>query len=166
MAPGGPLAGNALPARRTPLRARRPAGRSRRPPGEFTPRVKLLVRARAGRGDPCEAVCESCGVFLGIGGGEFQRRAARGAGGSRDSVINGAANCVLLCPSCHRRAETRDREMGTGAQGFWIGHGSTPEFDPRLVPVLLYANGSSGIPVWLPEDGGEYLYERPEGIAA
>jgi hypothetical protein len=154
-----------------PVLTGRPSVWSLTGPGEFTVRVKRLIRLRAGNGDPSQAECESCGIFLGTDGGEFQHRTSRGAGGCRDSVINGPAGGVLLCGAaalgtgCHGRAERRVREMRDDAQGFWIRHGTTPGFDPRLVPVLWHANGGSGLPVWLGEDG-EYLYTRPRELAA
>jgi hypothetical protein len=131
--------------------------------------VKRLVRKRAGRGDIHEAQCEACGCWLGRDAGEFQRRAARGAGGCRDTVIGGCANCALMCPPCRRRAEDRDEHMGMGAGGFWIGHGTAPEYDPRNVPIMLYGKRAGGgeITVWLAAggkgpDGTGYLYQCPE----
>jgi hypothetical protein len=146
-------------------------------PSEFSPKVKLLVRKRAGRGDIFEAQCEACPQWLGKHYGEFQHRAARGAGGCKDAVINGPANCALMCPPCHRRAESRDPAMGSDlhlaedAAGFWIKHGTEPEFDPRSVPILLMSPGGSGLPVYLAADGlgpdgTGYLLQRPELAAA
>jgi len=143
------------------------------PPSEFTPKVKLLVRKRAGRGDVFDAACEACGQWLGEHYGEFQHRAARGTGGCKDAVINGPSNCCLMCGPCHRRAEARDPAMGSDrhlaedAAGFWIKHGDTPEYDPRLVPILLMSPGGSELPVYLAADGlgpdgTGYLYQRPE----
>ena len=85
-------------------------------------------------------------------------------------MINGPANCALMCHGCHRRAEDRDRDMGMGAQGFWIGHGTTAEFDPRNVAIALHGEGS-GITVYLAEDGlgpdgTGYLLEAPKELAA
>jgi hypothetical protein len=142
-------------------------------PSEFTAKVRLAVRKRAGRGDIFDALCEACGKWLGEKGGEFQHRAARGSGGCRDTVINGPANCALMCPGCHRRAESRDPAMGSDlhlaedAAGFWIKHGTEPEFDPRTVPILLMSPGGSGLPVYLAADGlgpdgTGYLLQRPE----
>jgi hypothetical protein len=137
------------------------------PPSEFTPRVKLLVRKRAGQGDIHEAACEACGRWLGEKAGEFQHRVARGAGGCKDAVINGPSNCCFMCPPCHRRAESRDPRMGIKWGGFWLEHGTTPAFDPRLVPILLASRHGSGIQVWLAADGigpdGDgYLRQKPE----
>jgi hypothetical protein len=145
-------------------------------PPEFTPRVKLLVRRRAGRGDIFDALCEACGAWLGEHGGEFQHRAARGAGGCRDAVINGPANAALLCGSallrtgCHGACERRSAHMGMDAAGFWLEHGTTPDYDPRRVPVLLHGR-DGGLKVWLAadgrgDDGSGYLYQRPESGAA
>ncbi len=142
-----------------------------KPPAEFTPRVKLLVRKRAGRGDIFEAACEACGRWLGEEAGEFQHRAARGAGGCRARVINGPANCALLCPECHRKAEARNPHMAMDAGGFWLEHGTTSEYDPRNVAILLHSTGGSGAPFFLAEDGlgpdgTGYLYQAPKELAA
>jgi hypothetical protein len=133
--------------------------------------VKLLVRKRAGNGDEFQARCEAHGGWLGRDAGEFQHRAARGAGGYRDAVINGPANCVLLCPECHRRAESRAEDMSMRDKGFWIEHGTTPEYDPRLIPVKLASEHGSGILVFLAADGlgpdgTGYLLESPGRCAA
>ena len=135
------------------------AERKRKPAREtgFPPRVRLAIRARAGNGDPEQAECELCAWWLGPDGGEIQHRAARGAGGCRDSVINGPANGALLCPPCHRDCEARDEHLGMDGAGFWIKHGTTPEFDPRNVPVMWHARAGSGVSLRLGEDG-EYLY--------
>jgi len=149
----GSAAGNLIPA----------------PPSEFTPKVKRLVRARAGSGDPFDALCEAGGEWLGVDGGEFQHRAARGAGGCKDAVVNGPANCCLLCPECHRRAESRDERMGMDWAGFWIEHGTTTAYDPRNVPILLASPHGSGIQVYLAADGlgpdrTGYLLQAPDGV--
>ena len=104
----------------------------------FSRSVKLAVRARAGDGVAEVAGCESCGTWLGRYGGEIQHRAARGAGGCRDEVINSTANGALLCRPCHRICEDRDEHMGMDAAGFWIKHGTTPEFDPRNVRIMWH----------------------------
>lgn len=137
------------------------------PSGEFSDKTKLLVRRRAGRGDEYDARAECCGAELGRDAGEFQHRAARGAGGCRDEIINGPANCLLMCPEHHRQAEDRDEDLGIGGAGFWLKHGTTPEFDPRNVPVRLHgrrylylaADGRG-------PDGTGYLYQRPQAVAA
>ena len=140
-------------------------------PGEFTPKVKRLVRTRAGWGDPFDAQCEGCGRWLGPAAGEFQHRAARGAGGCRDEVINGPANCLLLCRTCHLEAEERRRDLSQDGAGFWIEHGNGPDYDPRLAAVMLGALGDSGVTVWLAadglgDDGTGYLLQPPEAVAA
>jgi hypothetical protein len=140
-------------------------------PAEFTPKVKLAVRKRAGRGDIFEALCEACGAWLGEKAGEFQHRAARGAGGCKDEVINGPGNCALMCPECHRKAEARDPHLAMDAGGFWVRHGTTSEFDPRNVPIMLHSAGGSGLTVFLAADGlgpdgTGYLFEAPKELAA
>jgi hypothetical protein len=128
----------------------------------FSPRVRKLVRTRAGNGFPEQACCESCGVWLGETGGEHQHRVARGAGGCKDAVINGPANCALMCYVCHRRAESRNPRYEMEARGFVIRHGKGPEFDPRYVPLILLGD----VEVWLSETEARYLYEAPIEAAA
>jgi hypothetical protein len=139
-------------------------------PSEFTPKVKLLVRKRAGRGDEFQALCEGCTRWLGRDAGEFQHRLARGRGGCRDAIVNGPANCLLLCRACHMEAEERRRDLSQDGAGFWIEHGNGPDYDPRLTAVMLGALGSSGVPVYLAADGlgpdgTGYLLQAPEVAA-
>jgi hypothetical protein len=161
---GKPMKAGRPMARGTGIARTAPKPRPARDTG-FPLRVRLLIRARAGNGDPEAAECEMGGEWLGLLGGEIQHRAARGAGGCRDSVINGPANGALLCPSCHRDCEARDEHLGMDGAGFWIRHGTTPEFDPRSVSVMWHARAGSGIELWLGTDG-RYLYAGPEAVAA
>jgi hypothetical protein len=142
----------AVPGQTAPRRA------ARRETG-FPRQVKLLVRKRAGDGDPNDAQCEACPAWLGPDGGEIQHIVARGMGGTSLAVKNSAANAALLCYRCHRLAESRDPEMR--AKGFWLPQGS----DPRLEPMMLFSAYGSGVLVWRSEDGG-YLLAAPEGLAA
>ena len=141
----------------------------------FSRAVKLGVRKRAGNGSVEDAVCEACGKWLGRYDGEVQHRAARGAGGCADEVIGGYANAALLCGhgaapircGCHGACEDRKPEMGMDDKGFWIKHGTTPAFDPRLVPVKLASEHGSRILVYLAADGlgpdgTGYLLQAPE----
>lgn len=139
-----------------------PLARTRRDTG-FPRAVKLATRRRAGGGDITAACCEACRTWLGAHGGDIQHRLARGMGGSTSRVINGLANALLLCRSCHQRCEARDPEMETG--GFWIRSGNGPDHDPRFVPVLLGLVRGGGTRVWLSETGG-YLPHAPEGTEA
>jgi hypothetical protein len=132
---------------------------------EFTPDVEALIRTRAGHGDAELAECESCGFSLEDGGGEVVPRQEGSPSSFACDVLTGAANGLLMCGHCVARHWRRPREMRDDAQGFWIRHGTTPGFDPRLVPILWHANGGSGLPVWLGEDG-EYLHTRPRELAA
>lgn len=151
-----------------PVSARResakaaPRTRTRTETG-FSRAVKLLVRTRAGNGDPDEARCECCGVWLGRYEGQIQHLVARGMGGTSNPVLSTAANGALLCGTAqsgdHGLAESRDREMG--AKGFWLPQGT----DPRLVPMMLASEHGSGITVWRSVDG-RYLFEAPEADAA
>ena len=124
----------------------------------FPAAVKLLIRTRAGGGDPNQARCEHCGAFLGGSDGEFQHIVARGMGGTRSPVLSTAANGSLLCPWSHRLAESRSPQME--AAGFWLRQGT----DPRLVPMMLASPHGSGVLVWRSEDG-RYLPESPEAAA-
>jgi len=125
----------------------------------FSPRVRLLVRTRAGGGDPHDACCEACGIWLGEHGGQIQHIVARGMGGTSNPVLKTAANGSLLCGTAqtgdHGRAERRDPEMK--ARGFWLPQGT----DPRLAPMTLFG----GVEVWRSEDG-RYLDESPQGSVA
>ena len=133
----------------------------------FSERVRLLVRTRAGGGDPHDACCEACGIWLGEDKGQVQHRVARGSGGCKDPVINSPANAALLCGTpftgCHGACEARDKPaaMEMNTRGFWIKHGTTLEFDPRYVKVILLG----GVEQWLSEDG-RYLDEPPIEEAA
>ena len=138
--------GNGL-SRRAPLRNRpreaagQPQRRTRRDTG-FSPKVKLQVRTRAGNGDPDDARCECCGIWLGRYGGQVQHIVARGMGGTSNPVLATAANGALLCGTAqsgdHGLAESRDAEMG--AKGFWLPQGT----DPRTVPMMLASEHGSG----------------------
>jgi hypothetical protein len=134
----------------------------------FSRSVKLKVRTRAGNGDPDNAKCECCGIWLGRRHGQVQHRVGRGAGGCTDAVINGLANAALLCGTphsgCHGKATAFDRDLAAEAKGFWIKRGTTAEHDPRCVPIMLASGRGSGVRVWLSEDGG-YLFKAPEAAA-
>ena len=121
----------------------------------FSTRIRLLVRTRAGSGDPYDACCECCGIHLGLHGGQVQHIVARGMGGTSNPVLRTAANGALLCGTAqtgdHGRAENRDPEMK--AKGFWLPQGT----DPRLMPMTLFG----GVTVWRSETEARYLYERP-----
>ena len=141
------------------------------PPGRFSEATRLLVRTRAGDGWPDDASCEGCWRGLGTYGGDYQHRAARGSGGCRDGIVNGPANCLLLCRLCHSEAEERRRDLSQDGAGFWIEHGTGLDYDPRFVAVLLGALGDHGITRWLAADGKGldgtgYLEHPPLGVAA
>lgn len=134
----------------------------------FSARVKLLVRVRAGNGEITDACCESCGRWLGRYGGQVHHRLGRQAGGCKLTVVNCAANALLLCGTsltgCHGLATA----MGDGMKsaGFVIEHGNDPMLhDPRYVPIKRHALGPSEVLVWLPEDGGPYMFSAPEVAA-
>jgi hypothetical protein len=143
-----------------------PPKRKSRPQTGFSPAVKLATRTRAGQGDPDDAVCEACGIWLGRYGGEVQHRDARGMGGSSAPIISSIVNAVLLCGSgalrtgCHGKCEDRgsddSREMQ--ARGFWLEEGQ----DPAAEPIAMETEHRSGITVWLLPDG-TYGFEDPDG---
>lgn len=127
----------------------------------FSPRVRRLVRTRAGGGDAHDACCEACGIWLGEHGGQVQHIVARGMGGCKLPVIGSPANGAALCgltarDGCHGLAERRDRTMRE--RGFWLPQGT----DPRLMPMTLFG----GVVVWRSETEPRYLYEPPRSEAA
>lgn len=148
-----PLPARAEPMKRTDLRRSTPIARTvtvtaaRRPRRDtgFSLAVKLLIRTRAGNGDPDQARCEATGAWLGRHGGEFQHIRARGMGGSRQR--NNVGNGVLLSPEAHRLAESRD--PGMHAMGFWLFSHESPQ------PVMLHGL-QGGVLVGL-DDEGHYL---------
>ena len=117
--------------------------------------MKLAVRKRAGNGDPDQARCECCGIWLGRYGGQVQHVVARGMGGTSNPVLKTAANGALLHGTAqsgdHGLAESRDPEMRR--KGFWLPQGT----DPRTVPMILW----TGAEVWRSEDG-RYHPEGPQ----
>lgn len=124
----------------------------------FPARVKLAVRTRAGMGDPDDAVCESCGMWLGRYGGQVHHLIDRGMGGCTLTMINSPVNAALLCgdpfTGCHGLATAFD--AGIGTRGFWLKRGT----DPRLKPMTLHG----GVLAWRSEDG-RYLFDAP-GVTA
>lgn len=129
----------------------------------FPAAVKLAVRTRAGQGDPDEASCEACGLWLGRERGQIQHRDARGMGGSSSPVNASAANGALLCGTpfegCHGLCEKRDE--GMNEEGFWLRAGE----GPLETPIMLHSQYGSGVTVWLGVDG-EYHLQPPPGGAA
>jgi hypothetical protein len=146
-----PLRTNAdisLSNRRVPRRAEgAPDRAARKSPAEtgFSAKDRLLIRTRAGNGDPAMARCEATGVFLGLHGGEIQHIQARGMGGSRRR--NNVGNGALLAPAAHALAESRDEHMH--AMGFWRYSYEPPG------PVMLHGQ-DGGVLVGL-DDEGHYL---------
>lgn len=141
------------------------ATRRTRPETGFSRAVKLAVRTRAGSGDPDQARCECCGIWLGRYGGQVQHIVARGMGGTSNPVLSTAANGALLAGTaqsgCHGLAESRD--LGMKRKGFWLPQGT----DPRMVPMVLW----SGRRVYravdgLGPDGTGYLTGAPQEVAA
>jgi hypothetical protein len=150
------------PAERAPGAASQP----RKPARDtgFPPRAKLLIRTRAGNGDPGNACCEACGTWCGEHGGQIQHIYARGKGGTTDPLYSSAANGALICgtPSsgCHGLCENRDPHMNEA--GFWRERNGKEK--PGDYPVMLHSQHGSGMTVWLLPDG-TYGYEAPGEVA-
>lgn len=116
------------PARRPPADqppGRHPApARGRRPTGP-TAAVRRLVLERDGH--RCVRCGTPCGPGRGGVGYSLQHRLPRGDGGTRDPLVNGAANLVVLCghathpDGCHWLAE-HHRTWAVGC-GYLIRHG-------------------------------------------
>jgi hypothetical protein len=78
---------------------------------------------------------------------------------TQEDVYTGPANAVLLCPACRRLADALDAQME--ARGFCAWSGP----DPRLMPMIVPADGGSWKPVWRSADG-RYLLDPPEEPAS
>lgn len=150
------------PVRRPPLKAVAD-GRAQRDTG-FPAAVKLAIRTRAGNGDPDQAACEACGIWLGRYGGQIQHIYARGSGGSSLWLYRSAANGALLCGTRytgdHGLCEDRDPDME--AMGFWRRRNGLEK--PGDYPIMLHGQGG-GVLVWLTPDGGYALKAPADGAA-
>jgi len=128
----------------------------------FSAAVKLACRTRAGGGDPFEAACEGCGIWLGRYGGQIQHRRARGKGGSRNPVTSSIVNALLLCGTNetgdHGLAESRDDDAHEA--GWWLRQ----DEDPRLVPVMIHGL-QGGATQWLTPEGGYSTAPPQEAVA-
>jgi hypothetical protein len=131
----------------------------------FSEKVKLAVRKRAGNGDPDQACCEACGIWLGCHGGQVQHIVARLMGGRGRKApwwFQTAANGALLCGTPqtgdHGLCEVRDPQMG--AMGFWLPSSA----NALTVPMMLHG-AQGGVLVWRSADG-RYLLRAPEGAEA
>lgn len=124
----------------------------------FPPAVKLMIRVRAGLGNPEDARCEACGIWVGAKGGQCHHRQNRGMGGSR--LRNTVSNGGLLCgtppdlATCHGKATALKAHMI--AAGWVLKSGQ----DPLLVPVMLFSLDGGISPVWLAPDGS-YSFGDP-----
>lgn len=155
-----------LPQREKGLRRgkglRAASGPGAREPGRdtgFPPAVRLAIRTRAGNGDPGNAACEACAVWLGENGGQIQHIYARGIGGSALWLYSSAANGALLCGTrytgCHGLCEDRDEHME--AMGFWRRRNGQEK--PGDYPVMLHGEGG-GVAAYL-TPGGTYSFQPP-----
>lgn len=163
-APAGRSPGKAALTASAPPGTVRPAGRKAPRDTGFPAAVRLLIRTRAGNGDPQNARCEACGVWLGEHGGQIQHIYARGAGGSAGRLYRSAANGCLLCGTsatgCHGLCENRDPHMFE--KGFWRRRNGQEQ--PGGYPVTLHGHGGGTI-AWL-TPGGRYAAAAPgEGAA-
>lgn len=151
----------------TPLKAKSAPRKPRRDTG-FSPATKLLIRARAGNGNPEEALCEACGIHLGRQGGQIQHIYARQAGGTKVWLYQSAANAALLCGTrytgchgvCENRAHPDNRHMQE--MGFWRKRNGTEK--PGDYPVMLHGKGGCGVQVYL-TPAGTYSLRAPEEAA-
>lgn len=129
----------------------------------FTTAQRLDVRTRAGLGDAYQALCEICGIWLGLYGGQVHHRHNRQSGGSR--LANVLSNGVLACGTpesgCHGKCTiaTGPAMAAMKDRGFVLVTGQKPQ----LVPIML--PGSGGRPTWL-TDEGTYAAEAPIEEAA
>lgn len=146
LAPGKPLTRTATPGHQ-------PATET-----GFPPAMRLLIRTRAGNGDPDEARCECCGRWLGRRGGQCHHRLGRQSGGSRrrNKPSNGLLACGTPFTGCHGEATAFRQHMKD--KGFVLNSGQ----DPAMVPVRL-CGGT--VWVWL-DDAGGYLLAPPREAAA
>jgi hypothetical protein len=135
----------------------------------FSAATQLDLRTRAGNGDPEEACCEACGIWLGLHGGQCQHLVPRLAGGRGpkapwwiNHLVNGALLCGTVYTGDHALAESRDAEIGD--LGFWLVLDAGT--DPSQVPFRLHGLGDGGgVKVWRTLAGG-YSLEPPESSAA
>ena len=91
--------------------------------GAFDAKLRELVYTRAA------GKCERCGT---PGQMQYHHRRPRGMGGTRRTDTAGAANALLLHPSCHEWVE-RNRAAALD-QGFLV----TQQHDPAAIPVRLW----------------------------
>ena len=160
-------------AERRAAEARERRNRSRADDTGFTAVQRLAVRTRAGNGDPAEASCEMCGIWLGRHGGQVHHRQNRQMGGSllRSQLSNGLLACgTPLDPAtCHGKATTGtgDVKRAMQAMGFVLETGQ----DPLSEPVMLHGQ-DGGVPVWLDDAAhytdaqGSILAGRPREVAS
>jgi hypothetical protein len=140
------------------LAAATAAGLPKRTPASdtgFPAVVKLMIRARAGDGDPDNAVCECHGYWMGRYGGDIQHVIASGSGGTSRPEINSVRNGALMCWPGHDLAEARDPEMYE--RGFWRWSHETVGAAP-----LVMRGADGGFTRWLTADGG-YSATPPGG---
>jgi hypothetical protein len=156
-------------ARRKPLQAVAGPARTTKPQSAprdtgFPAEVKLLIRTRAGNGDPEQARCEACNVWLGLHGGQIQHIYARGKGGTSDPLYNSAANGAALCGTSetgdHGLCEDRDPHMNE--MGFWRKRNGKER--PGDYPIMLHGQGGGRL-AWLTPEG-DYADAPPREAVA
>lgn len=114
----------------------------------FTTVQRLAIRTRAGNGDPGDARCEICGIWLGRYGGQVHHRMNRQSGGSRlrDHLSNAVLACGTPESGCHGKCTTGTGEVlaGMEAAGFVLRTGRDPERES-----ILLAGLDGGLEVWI-----------------
>lgn len=79
--------------------------------------------------------CERCGRAVAQDSCQIHHRRPRGAGGSRDPLINSPANLLLVCDECHAWVE--GNRTTSYEQGWLVRR----EHDPERSPVWLAGRG-------------------------
>jgi hypothetical protein len=171
-----PMPPRTSPMPRASSRAQRAVAATRAPHRDtgFSAATQLDLRTRAGNGDPEEACCEACGIWLGLHGGQCQHLVPRFMGGRGpkapwwiNHLVNGALLCGTVYTGDHALAESRSGYMRD--LGFWLVAKSDPLWNPSLESFRLYGRTQGGLlggtEVWRTISGG-YSFEQPERVSA
>jgi HNH endonuclease len=119
--------------------------------GAFNDRTKQIVRQRA------LMRCERCGLPL-IAGAHFHHRKPRGMGGTSDSDLAGASNCLYVHPHCHASLESNRK---VALKNGWLVRN---QYHPMTIPIFRWGlwvildDEGNALPVQLPTD--EHMGEK------